>query len=140
MILAEKMDIYLLVPVAFPDWYKHRAKIAHNERVKIVPYAYLPKFGRRFYGKLMTWSLKLLAGKWLKDIAPNKILASWAYPDAVAALDLAKKINADFYLKVHGSDLGVGVRHRQPLLSKTQIATARIARGATLNSYEPMEL
>ena len=126
-LLAEKMDVFLLVPVAFPDWYKHRNEVKKNDRIKIVPYFYLPKFGRRFYGKLMAWSLKLLAGQWIKDIAPNKILASWAYPDGVAALDLAKKVNADFYLKVHGSD--VNMHASFPPRAKQIVRMANQAKG-----------
>ena len=126
-LLAKKMDVFLLVPVAFPDWYKHRNQVEKNDRVKIVPYFYLPKFGRRFYGKLMTWSLKLSAGKWLKNISPDKVLASWAYPDAVAALDLAKKINADFYLKVHGSDINMHASY--PARAKQIVRMANRAKG-----------
>ena len=104
--LSERLDVYLLIPVAFPDWLKHRKKIiADDSRVLIVPYIYIPKIGRRFYALLMYWSLLIMAGHWLREISPNKILASWAYPDGVAAQKIAKKLNADFYLKVHGTDI-----------------------------------
>ena len=73
-LLAEQLNVYILVPVAFPDWYKHRHLIdKNNNRLKIVPYLYLPKFGRRFYGTLMHWSLKALAGNWLKKLKPLTI-------------------------------------------------------------------
>jgi glycosyltransferase involved in cell wall biosynthesis len=106
--LEEMADVYYLIPVAFPDWWKHRAQLKNIEKnIKYVPYIYIPKFGRRFYGKLMQWSLSLLANSWIKDISPVKILASWAYPDAVAAVEIAKKFNTEFYLKVHGSDINM---------------------------------
>jgi glycosyltransferase involved in cell wall biosynthesis len=55
----------------------------------------------------MQWSICLMANSWIKKIAPTKILASWAYPDAVAAVEIAKKHKAEFYLKVHGSDINM---------------------------------
>lgn len=107
-LLAEEFDTYILVPVAFPDWLKHRKEIPKVQtRIKIVPYFYLPKFGRRFYSALMYYSLRLSAWGWLKKIKPTKILASWAYPDGVAAEKIANKLHCQFYLKVHGSDINM---------------------------------
>lgn len=106
--LEEKADIYYLIPVAFLDWWKHREQFNKiDKNIKYVPYFYIPKFGRRLYGKLMQWSLSLLASSWIKSISPTKILASWAYPDAVAAVAIAKKFNTEFYFKVHGSDINM---------------------------------
>lgn len=111
--LSERLDVYLLIPVAFPDWFINRNKIpTNNERIFFVPYFYFPKFGRRFYSLLMYWTLKIMAGRWIKKISPSKILASWAYPDGVAAQKLAQDIDADFYLKVHGSDINMHASYR----------------------------
>jgi glycosyltransferase involved in cell wall biosynthesis len=107
-LLAQEFDTYILIPVAFPDWFKHRKQITKEQtRIKIVPYFYLPKFGRRFYSTFMYYSLKLMAWRWLKKLQPKTILASWAYPDGVAAEKLAKKLQCQFYLKVHGSDINM---------------------------------
>lgn len=127
-LLAEQMDVYILIPVAFPDWVKHRHLIdRHNERLKVVPYLYFPKFGRRFYPALMHWSLHVLAGHWLKKLKPTKILASWAYPDGVAAHSIAKSLKADFYLKVHGSDINMHASF--PERAKQIVAMANQANG-----------
>ncbi len=106
-LLAQELDVHILIPVAFPDWFKHRKQVSSNSKIKIVPYIYLPKFGRRFYSTLMYWSLKLTSWSWLKKINPSKIMASWAFPDGVAAQKLASDLNCDFYLKVHGSDINM---------------------------------
>ena len=107
-LLAEAYDVHILVPVAFPDWFKHRHQaVSNNAKVKIVPYFYLPKVGRRFYSTLMYYSLRLTAWSWLAKIKPHKILASWAFPDGIAAQKLARKLSCDFYLKVHGSDINM---------------------------------
>lgn len=106
--LEQYADVYYLIPVAFPDWWKHRKELKNNQNKHLyVPYFYTPKIGRRFYAKLMQWSLLLTAKTWIKEVSPSKILASWAYPDAVAALEIAKQIDAEFYFKVHGSDINM---------------------------------
>jgi glycosyltransferase involved in cell wall biosynthesis len=133
-LLATKMDVYILIPVAFLDWFKNRKQInQRNERIKIVPYIYLPKIGRRFYGTLMYWSLNLLAGKWLKKIAPTKVLASWAFPDGIAAQKIAKQLNAEFYLKVHGSDINMHTNF--PARAKQIVTMANKANGILSVSY-----
>ncbi len=127
-LMAEQKNVHILVPVALPDWYKHRHLIDRdNDRLKIVPYFYLPKFGRRFYGALMYWSLQLVAGNWLKELKPTKILASWAYPDGVAAVKIAKSLQADFYLKVHGSDINMHANF--PERAKQIVAMANQTKG-----------
>lgn len=106
--LEQYADVYYLIPIAFPDWWKHRDAVENStSNLLYVPYFYLPKVGRRFYPKLMQWSLSLIASKWIKNISPTKVLASWAFPDAVAAVEIAKKMSADFYFKVHGSDINM---------------------------------
>ena len=126
--LSKHLEVYILIPVAFPDWFKNRKVISKdNSRVMIVPYLYFPKMGRRFYSFLMYWSLWLMAGRWVQEIAPSKILGSWAYPDGVAAHKIAQKINADFYLKVHGSDINMHASY--PSRAKQIVRVANNAKG-----------
>ena len=126
--LSKYLDVYLLIPVAFPDWFKNRKTISKdNSRIMIVPYFYFPKMGRRFYGFLMYWSLWLMAGRWINSVGPSKILGSWAYPDGVAAHKIAKKINADYYLKVHGSDINMHASY--PSRAKQIVGVANNAKG-----------
>jgi len=126
--LEERAEIFYLIPVAFPDWWQHRKEIKNQKpNIKYVPYLYIPKCGRRYYAKLMQWSINLVANSWIKKIAPAKVLASWAYPDAVAAIEIAKKFNADFYLKVHGSD--INMHARLPERAKQITAMANQAKG-----------
>ena len=121
--LESRADIYYLIPVAFPDWWKHRKECKDvKNNIKYVPYIYIPKVGRRFYGKLMQWSLNIVANSWIKKISPTKILASWAYPDAVAAVEIAKKHNTNFYLKVHGSDINMHAQFPERAKQITKMA------------------
>jgi len=133
--LESRADIYYLIPIAFPDWWKHRKECEDvKNNIKYVPYIYIPKVGRRFYGKLMQWSLNIIANSWIKKISPTKILASWAYPDAVAAVAIAKKFSTEFYLKVHGSDINM---HAQfPERAKQITKMANYAQGILSVSHD----
>ncbi|MEW9798983.1 glycosyltransferase [Alteromonas sp. CYL-A6] len=125
--LEEDYALYFLIPVPLPVWWKHRHDIPLQDNIRIVPQLYIPKFGRRFYGLLMWWSLRLFAGTWLEHINPDKILASWAYPDAVAANKIAHWLNTPFYFKVHGSD--INMHGTVPARARQIVSMSRSARG-----------
>lgn len=105
---AQLADIYqlsVLVPVSFIAWFKHLRQIKQTDSLRYVPYFFSPKFGRRFYGFFMYLSLLIHSGLWIRRRQPDTILASWAFPDAVAASWLAKLYRCRFFFKVHGSDI-----------------------------------
>jgi glycosyltransferase involved in cell wall biosynthesis len=105
-LLKEKYNLHIAVPIAWPEYVKKSKTYDMNaEGITYFPYFYTPKKGRRFYPKLMKWSLKLLGSKILKNFNPDKILASWAFPEGVVGAELAEELNIPFYLKVHGSDI-----------------------------------
>lgn len=123
--LEEHCQVSYLIPVAFADWWANRKQLpADQSKIRYVPYFYLPKFGRRFYGKLMQWSLSLFAGHWIRSTRANKVLGSWAYPDGVASQAIASKLNAEFYLKVHGSDINMHAQYPERANQITRIANA----------------
>jgi len=104
--LSELYDVYILVPIAWLDYLKHRKEIqSDNPKIHYFPYFYTPKFGRRYYSWWMFFSIYLSSFRWIKSLNISSILASWAYPDGVAAYKLSKLLNLPFYLKVHGSDI-----------------------------------
>ncbi|ASP47974.1 glycosyltransferase [Cognaticolwellia beringensis] len=117
----------VLVPIAFPDWFAHRKEIKQTEHLRYVPYFYLPKFGRRLYSAMMFISIMLHSGLWLMRKKPEKILASWAFPEAVAASWISKLFSADFYFKVHGSD--INLHGKIPARAKQIIAASKRAVG-----------
>ena len=106
-LLKDNYNVSLLVPVAFPDWFKHRKEITQSENIRYVPYFYMPKIGRRVYSLSMFLSLLVHSGIWLKKKKAHSILASWAFPEAVAASLLSKLFGARFFFKVHGSDINL---------------------------------
>jgi len=104
-LLKTEYQLSILVPVAFPEWFKHRSQIQQSDEFRYLPYFYTPKLGRRFYSVMMFLSLLLHSGWWLKRKRPEVLMASWAYPEAVATSWLAKLYKARFFFKVHGSDI-----------------------------------
>ncbi|RKF14381.1 glycosyltransferase family 4 protein [Alginatibacterium sediminis] len=119
--LSPYAKLYYLVPVPWLDWFKHRKSIKNTSTLNYVPYFYLPKFGRRFSAWLMYFSVRLLAWSWLRESQAKKIIGCWAYPDACAAQKVASRLDMDFYMKVHGSDIHLHLKNRS---RKAQIVNA----------------
>ncbi|AAZ25604.1 glycosyltransferase [Colwellia psychrerythraea] len=105
--LDDEFDKSVLVPIAFSEWFSHKKEIKQTENLRYVPYFYLPKVGRRFYSVFMFLSILMHSGWWLINKKPKIILASWAFPEAVAASWLSKLFNCHFFFKVHGSDINL---------------------------------
>jgi len=122
--LGQQSSVRILIPVAWPDWLKHRKQAADYNASQpnhhIVPYLYLPKLGRRFYSLSMFISL-LLAWRWSKQQPVTHLLASWAYPEGVACSWLAKWLGVPYSIKVHGSDINM---HCQALARRKQVVRA----------------
>lgn len=86
----------------------------HHPRVVLVP-----KIGHRVSG--LTYAASLLRRVWRLRGRVDVVLGSWAYPDGMAAVLLARALGVPAVIKVHGSDVNV--------LSRTP-ATARGMRWA----------
>jgi glycosyltransferase involved in cell wall biosynthesis len=84
-------------------------------------FVYPPRFGRALHAACWLLSLLLQRGRQLRAAGYDGILASWAYPDAVAAGWLAHLLGIPYVVKVHGSDLNVQATHA---LRRPQIAAA----------------
>lgn len=137
-LLESHFDMSILVPVPFIDWFKHYKHIKQSERLRYSPYFFLPKFGRRFYSICLYCSLLLHSGLWLKKLKPDIMLASWAFPDAVATSWLAKLFGCRFYFKVHGSDIhlhGQVKSRSQQIVSAAQAATTVISVSEDLKAH-----
>lgn len=125
--LHTEYDVHYLIPVAFIDWFKHRKQITQNTDKRYVPYFFTPKVGRRFYALSMLFSILCHSGLWIKKIKPSKMLASWAFPDAVATRWISQLFNCDFYFKVHGSD--IDIQCQNPSRAKQVVKMSRFAKG-----------
>ncbi|MGB6144743.1 MAG: glycosyltransferase, partial [Rhodanobacter sp.] len=74
-------------------------------------------------------SLWLQHGRRLRAEKYDAILASWAYPDAVASGWLARRLGVPYVVKVHGSDLNVMA---EGALRRPQIGAALRRAGAVV--------
>lgn len=74
-------------------------------------FVYPPRIGRSLHAACWLVSLLLQRGRRLRAAHYDCVLASWAYPDAVAAGWLARLLGIPYVVKVHGSDLNVQANH-----------------------------
>ncbi|GAB3786462.1 glycosyltransferase [Dyella agri] len=91
-------------------------------------FVYPPRFGRALHAACWLLSLLLQRGWRLRAAGYDCILASWAYPDAVAAGWLARLLSIPYVVKVHGSDLNVQATHalRRPQIAASLRAAAAV--------------
>lgn len=126
-LLDNKYNKSVLVPVAFTEWFKHRKQIKQDDNLRFVPYFYPPKIGRRFYSIFLFLSILLHSGLWLSKKKNHILLASWAFPEAVATKWLSKLYKCRFYFKVHGNDINLHANY--PARAKQIVSAARHASG-----------
>jgi glycosyltransferase involved in cell wall biosynthesis len=85
-------------------------------------YFYPPRFGRSLHAVFWFVSLMLRFGfSILRRERFDCVLASWAFPDAVASSWVAHLLGLPYVVKVHGSDINVQADHA---LRRHQIAAA----------------
>ena len=84
-------------------------------------FAYPPRIGRSLHAAFWMASLLVQHGLRLRRAGYDCILASWAFPDGVAAGWLARLLGVPYAIKVHGSDLNVQATYA---LRRRQIASS----------------
>lgn len=89
-------------------------------------YLYPPRIGRALHAFCWWASLELQKGRAIRRARYDAVLASWGYPDAVAAGVLARHLGIPYAVKLHGSDLNVQATHA---MRRRQIRSA--LRGAS---------
>lgn len=105
--LSHRFDIKVLVPVDWVSWLRHGKRALSGDSpldVHYTPYFYLPKLLRNFTPRLMSLSIGPLFRR-LLGWEPDAVLASWAFPDAVAVKQILGKTDRPFFCAVHGSDV-----------------------------------
>jgi glycosyltransferase involved in cell wall biosynthesis len=129
--LGQRHDVEVLAAVPFHE--RFTRAYSHVEipglRVGHFVFVYPPRFGRALHASCWLTCLLLQHGRRLRDEHYDCVLASWAYPDAVAASRLAKRLGIPYAVKVHGSDLNEQANDPQ---RKRQIRTALRGAGAVI--------
>jgi len=81
-----------------------------NLQVNYRSYFYIPGWGRFTHAATLLLSL-LLEKKHIERFQPDCLLMSWAYPDGVAGVLLAKLLRLPAVIKIHGSDINMHLLH-----------------------------
>jgi glycosyltransferase involved in cell wall biosynthesis len=111
--LARHAEIRVIAPVAWQPWSSGwRRSLPHhaswNGIAATYPsYVYTPGFGRAAYAALMACSIWSTVRYTVREYRPDVLLATWAYPDVVAAAVLARRLRLPLVAKVHGSDINL---------------------------------
>jgi glycosyltransferase involved in cell wall biosynthesis len=107
--LGQSHDVHVLTAVDFRQWLRGvRGSVdVPGLRTDHFVFVFPPGIGRSLHAGCWLASLLLQHGRRLRAEKYDGILASWAYPDGVAAEWLARRLGIPCVIKVHGSDLNV---------------------------------
>ena len=123
--LAAWHQVRLIAPVAWTKQWRQPAEhegqllLRDGLTVEHPCYVYPPKVLRSWHGRFFLSSIKSSFERAVEEFRPEVVLASWAYPDAWAAMKLTQAAGLPLVVKVHGSDLLLmandGERRRQTI-------------------------
>jgi glycosyltransferase involved in cell wall biosynthesis len=128
----------VMVLVPWRDAVGRSASLVPDDRqkppVEYLRYFYIPRVARFTYAIGVLFSLlgKVSA---LKKRKLDCLLLSWAYPDGVAGMVLAKLLGLPAVIKIHGSDVNMHMSHR---LRAVQIAWAMRSAGGVISVSEAL--
>jgi glycosyltransferase involved in cell wall biosynthesis len=118
--LADNREVRLIAPIAWTAQLrrpKQQPVLRDGLVVDHPRFVYPPKIMRSWHGACYLRSVQHAFDRAVREFQPQVVLASWAYPDAWAALKLARAANLPLVAKVHGSDVllmdAAGARRRQ---------------------------
>lgn len=92
-------------------------------------FLYPPRVGRSLHAAFWLASLLVQHGLRLRRARYDCLLASWAFPDGVAASLIARMLGIPYAIKLHGSDINVQATYA---LRRRQIASALRNAGAVV--------
>ena len=122
--LEQYHSLHVVVLVGWLEWLKNRHHLAtqassKRQSVSYCPYFYIPGLARRLVPFFQYLSLLFLLGK-LKQLQAKVLLASWGFPDSVAAGKLNKHLNLPMFIKIHGTDINehIGYKDRRKKIAE----------------------
>lgn len=113
--LACRHETRITVVVAWLDAVRNRSGTSDSSQLNGMEVSYLryfqvPGFLRASYSLTLFMALLFQARK-IRRFAPDCLLLSWAYPDAVAGTLLGRLLKIPVVIKVHGSDINIHGRY-----------------------------
>ncbi len=119
--LQKHCSIRVIAPLPLSSQNISAEETIENIKVYHPRYLAIPFIGRLLSGYTFYLSIKNLAKQILHDFPYDVILATWAFPDGFAASLLSKDLNKPLVIKLHGTDINVGL---QSPLRKKMIASS----------------
>jgi glycosyltransferase involved in cell wall biosynthesis len=111
--LAKTHETRVIAPVAWTQKLHQPTVLRDNMIVEHPTFVFPPKMLRSWHGHFYERSVQPVFDRIVNRFAPDVVLASWAYPDAWAAVRLAGRAGLPVVTKVHGSDVLMLERHPQ---------------------------
>jgi glycosyltransferase involved in cell wall biosynthesis len=118
--LARDHEVRVIAPVAWTDQWTSARKVERGRMilrdgmtVEHPTYIYPPKVLKSWHGRCFLRSVRPTFERAVEQFRPDVVLASWAYPDGWAAVELARAANLPLVVKVHGSDVLLLDQHPQ---------------------------
>lgn len=107
--LGERHQVRVLTAVDFRERWRGKPQVLDLHHVDADDFTFYcpPGIGRPLHAACWAASLWLARRRELRAADYDCVLASWAYPDAVGAMWLARRLHLPCVVKVHGSDLNV---------------------------------
>jgi len=129
--LAERHEVDVLTAVDFRERLAGAKGQVHVPGVRRDHFTFYhpPRFGRFLNAFCFFASVMWQRGRELRAARYDVLLASWAFPDAVAGAWVARLLGIPYVVKVHGSDLNVQAEAR---LRRPQIRSALRGAGAVI--------
>jgi len=109
-------EVHMIAPIAWRDEWSLRgngeARIPGDRRttsdgipVEHPRYWYTPRMFRGLYGRFYLESVRRTFDRKVRELSPDIVFATWAYPDGWAAVQLARRHGLPVAIMVHGSDV-----------------------------------
>ena len=116
--LAEDHEVKIVSPISWIDELQARWRGAHAiprdrrchvDGIDVVHprYYYPPGVLRSRYGRLLLRAIRSDVLEVARELQPDVVLGSWAYPDGYAATELANELNVPSAVAVLGSDVNL---------------------------------
>ena len=113
--LSRKCEVQILVLVAWLQPLKYhlmlRRSVKNGIYIEYLRYFYIPGIFRFSYSLTLFFCLLTKIPSLLRH-RPDCLLLSWAYPDAVAGIAIARLLRIPAVIKVHGSDINMHAQYR----------------------------
>ncbi|GHE89377.1 glycosyltransferase [Thalassotalea profundi] len=118
-LIEKQRPVKIIILLAWKEWFSHRKECIGTNNIKYCPYFYIPKVGRRLVPLFQFVSLCFLI-PWIRQQKATVLMASWGFPDAIAASMVNKFLQLPFFVKVHGTDVNENVKYsaRSSLMKK----------------------